>query len=186
MGHPKPLLPWQDGTLIGFQVRALADADIFQIIVVLGHAAEQVAPHVRGHSDIKMLINPHYLQGKTTSIKAGLGEVDHQASAILLLAVDQPRPTDLLLHLLQEHHTQGALITQPVYQDKGGHPLLFHTSLLPELREISEERQGIREVMERDPARVNRVPVESPVVLLDINTRKEYRQAQELFRQATV
>ena len=185
MGHPKPLLPWQDGLLIGFQIRALADVGVSQIVVVLGHAAAEVAPYVLGHGNIKMVINPHYLHGKTTSIKVGLEGVGHRMSTVLLLAVDQPRPTELLQYLLEEHCSQNALITQPVYRDKGGHPLLFDASLLPELRAISEERQGVREVMERDPERVNRVPIESPVVLLDINTKKEYKQAQELFLHGT-
>ena len=174
MGRPKPLLPWDGRTLVEYQVRSLASAGASQVVVVLGHAALDVVTHVRGSDALRILINPHYREGKTTSIKLGLREVGRDAAGVLLLAVDQPRPVELLRHLLHEHEA-GALITQPVYQGGGGHPVLFHRSLLPELLEISEEKQGIREVMDRHRAQVHQVAVDSPVVRLDVNTWEEYQ-----------
>jgi molybdenum cofactor cytidylyltransferase len=177
MGRPKPLLPWEGGTLVGYQVRSLAEAGAAEVIVVLGHRAVDVVSHVRGAEALRILINPDYQKGKTTSIKTGLRAVGPHAQGILLLAVDQPRPVELLRQLIREHREAGALITQPVYQGRGGHPLLFHRSLLPELLEISEEKQGVRDALVRHRAEVHRVSVESPVALLDFNTWEEYQAA---------
>ena len=182
MGRLKALLPWNGVTLVEHQVRTLAAAGVSRIVVVLGHNPAEVAPAVRGADNVRMLINPDYGRGKTTSIKAGLREVGHEAQSVLLLAVDQPRPVALLRHLLQEHIEAEALITQPVHEARGGHPVLFSRSLLPELLEITEEQQGIREVMERHRAEVHRVRVDSPVVLLDLNTEEQYQRALELFQ----
>ena len=182
MGRPKALLPWHGATLVEYQVRALAAAGVSRIVVVLGHNPVEVAPAVRGADGLRMLINPDYAKGKTTSIKAGLREVGRGTLGVLLLAVDQPRPVGLLRRLLQEHLEAGALVTQPVYQARGGHPVLFSPSLLPELLAITEEQQGIREVLERHRAQVQRVQVDSPMVLLDLNTEEQYQQALRMLQ----
>lgn len=183
MGAPKPLLPWQGDTLIEYQVRSLREAGVSQTVVVLGHAADAVAPHVEGSSDVTVVVNSRYREGKTTSIKLGVREADPQAAALLLLAVDQPRPAALLRHILEQHLESEALITQPAYERKAGHPLLFHPALRGELLEITEERMGVREVVGRNPKRVSTVAVDSPLVLLDLNTAEDYRQALKLFEQ---
>ena len=182
MGTPKPLLPWLGDTLINYQVNSLREAGVSQTVVVLGHAADEVAPKVGESSGVTVLINPRYGEGKTTSIKLGVRATDPHAAAILLLAVDQPRPPGLMRRVLEEHLEGQALITQPVYEGKAGHPLLFHPALRGELLEITEERMGVREVVGRDPKRVSKVAVDSPLVLLDLNTAEDYREAVKLFR----
>ena len=181
MGSPKPLLPWLGGTLIDYQIDTLRAAGVSRTVVVLGHAAAEVAPRVRCCGDVSVVVNSRYREGKTTSIKLGVRETDPHAAAILLLAVDQPRPPALLRRVLDDHLKGEALITQPVYEGKAGHPLLFHPSLRDELLAITEERMGVREVVARDPQRVATVAVDSPVVRLDLNTADDYHRALKLF-----
>ena len=183
MGSPKPLLPWLGGTLIGYQIDSLRAAGVARTVVVLGHAAADVAPRVRTGGDVAVVVNPRYREGKTTSIKLGVQETDPQAAAILLLAVDQPRPPALLRRVLGRHLDGEALITQPAFEGKAGHPLLFHPSLRGELLAITEERMGVRDVVARDPSRVAMVAVDSPLVLLDLNTIDDYRRALRLFEE---
>ena len=182
MGSPKALLPWQNGTLIGYQLNALKNIGIFETIVVLGYSAENVIRQVNPYHEAKVVINTDYLQGKSTSIKAGVRAVSNESDNLILIAVDQPRPSELLSGLIQAQESTGLLITQPFYKGKGGHPLVFDTTLLSELEDISEDNLGVREIMERHALKVNRVPVRSAIVLLDINTRKEYSMAKTLFR----
>ena len=185
MGTPKPLLPWLGDTLIGYQIDSLREAGVSQTVVVLGHAATEVAPHLREREDVTVVINSRSREGKTTSIKLGVGESDPRASALLLLAVDQPRPPAVLRHILDKHLESQALITQPVYEEKAGHPLLFHPTLRGELLEITEERMGVRDVVGRDPKRVCKVAVDSPLVLLDLNTTEDYSRAVKLFEEGS-
>ena len=183
MGAPKPLLPWLGDTLINYQVNSLREAGVSRTVVVLGRAADDVAPRLRESSDVTVLVNSRYREGKTTSIKLGVRETDPQAAALLLLAVDQPRPPALLRRIVEKHLAGQARITQPAYQGKAGHPLLFHPTLRDELLAITEERMGVRDVVGRDPARVARVAVDSPLVLLDLNTPEDYRRAVKMFEE---
>ena len=183
MGSPKPLLPWPSGrgddtTLVEYQVSQLRCAGIDEIIVVLGHSADEIEPLV-SRAGVKSVLNPDYLRGKTTSIRAGLARIDAGAETVLLLAVDQPRPASIISRVLQAHTLSGAAVTSPLHLGRGGHPIAFDSRLLPELGEITEEGQGIREVIGRHLSRVHRVEIEDPAVRLDLNTPEDYRRGYD-------
>ena len=180
MGELKALLPWQGQTLIAHQVSALAAAGVDRIIVVLGHRHEELLPEIEGKPNTQWTLNPDYLQGKTTSIKAGLRALGHHLpETLLLLNVDQPRSADTVAELLRHHRSGLALITIPTHGGKGGHPVAFDGALLNELERINEETQGIREVVRRHQDDTRRVAMDTPEVLWDLNTPEQYRAALE-------
>jgi len=177
MGQLKPLLPWAKTTLVNSQIETLSEAGVARVIVVLGYAANEIAPLVRGPVPIRIVVNPDYDQGKTTSIKSGLRELDEHAQGILLIAVDQPRPSWLLRRLIEQVSDHPKCIIQPYFEGKAGHPLLFDSSFVAELLEIDEESFGVRQVLKRHENRLQKVPIESEVVLLDLNTIEDYQKA---------
>jgi CTP:molybdopterin cytidylyltransferase MocA len=121
------------------------------------------------------------LSGKTTSIKAGLARLPDNVATIVLLAVDQPRPSWLIREVLESHKEAGTLISSPVFDGHGGHPLVFDGSLLSELEAITEEGQGVRQVIQAHADSVNRLPIDSPIARLDMNTQEQAVAARELF-----
>ena len=180
MGELKALLPWQGQTLISHQVSALIDGGVDRVVVVLGHRYEELWPELEGKSHVEWTLNPDYLQGKTTSIKAGLGALGGRAPELLmLLNVDQPRSTETVKELLQHHRSNGPLITIPTFKGKGGHPVAFDGALLGELEGIREETQGIREVVRRHREGTLWVELGTEEVLWDLNTPEQYRTALE-------
>ena len=194
MGDLKALVPWRDQTLIQYQVASLADGGVSPIIVVLGHQAEKIEPLVKSTRAVLCVHNPDYLQGKTTSIKTGLRLLQGltestndtvRANAILVLSVDQPRSPEIIRRLI-ELHFRGtadsppklpALITIPTYRGKGGHPIVFSSSLMPELMEISEDTLGLRAIVHRHNEDTQRIEMASSEVLIDLNTPKDYQSA---------
>ena len=180
MGSPKPLLPWRGKTLIESQIQALLEAGASEVIVILGHKADEVAPYATGNS-VRVVINPRYKDGRASSIKAGILAVSPIASDIVIMAVDQPRSPQIVSQVINSHIETNAPITSPRYQGRGGHPLVFSASLKPELSRISEENQGLREVFERHRSRINKVIFDDPAIRLDLNTPQAYRNAFELY-----
>ena len=180
MGELKALLPWQGRSLISHQVFALTEGGVDRIVVVVGHRYEELCAEISGKPQVEWTLNPDYLQGKTTSIKAGLKlMVDRAPETLLLLNVDQPRSADTVGYLLRQHRSSGPMITIPTFGGKGGHPVVFDGALLGELGRISEEMQGIREVVRRHREGTLRVEMESGEVLWDLNTPEQYRAALE-------
>jgi len=177
MGQLKALLPWQGKPLLVHQLDALLEAGVACVVVVLGHQAELLKPLAEGKPGAAVVLNPHYMQGKTTSIKAGISSLPPDVTDILILAVDQPRSGRCLKALVDAHLTSRSPISQPRYQGKRGHPMLFRASLLPELKAIQEETQGLKAVVRRHQSQVNYVDVDWPEVLLDLNSPEDYQKA---------
>ena len=180
MGRPKPLLPWRGKTLVESQIDALLQAGASEVVVVLGHRAEEVAPYIGGE-DVLGVINHQYREGRTSSIRAGLNSVSPNASDIIIMAVDQPRAPEIVSKVISAHLEANALLTSPRYRGRGGHPLMFSARLLPELSRISEENQGLREVFERHRAEITQVHFDDPAVRLDLNTPEAYDEAFEKY-----
>ena len=176
MGRPKPLLAWRGVTLVEHQVACLLAGGCDEVVVVLGHAAEEVAPYVHGER-VRTVVNPDYRQGKTTSIKAGLAHADPSADAILLLAVDQPRTVSIVRRVVDAHLRGDAPITSPRYRGHGGHPLAFAAALRPELERITEDRQGIREVFQAHRGEALEAPLDDALIRVDLNTPEGYAAA---------
>lgn len=178
MGRPKPLLPWRGKSLVESQIQSLLKAGAHEVIVVLGHRAKEMAPHVTGEA-VRAIVNHLYREGRTSSIKAGLEAVSPDATDIVIMAVDQPRTPQIVSDVINAHLEAEALLTSPRYHGRGGHPLIFSARLLPELSRISEENQGLREVFERHRAEINEVAFDDPTIRLDLNTPEAYNDAFE-------
>ena len=179
MGLLKAVLPWQDTTLLRYQVTSLLSAGISDVIVVVGHKAETLRPLIEGVSGVTTVLNLRYRTGKSSSVRAGLRHLGTHAGHILVLAVDQPRSSDLIRQVLDAHMTHGAPVTYPTYQGKGGHPVVFSRDLLPEMTRIRESRQGLREVVQHHRHEAARIPVDDSHVLLDLNLPHDYQRASE-------
>ena len=179
MGAPKPLLEWGGYTLIEYHLAQLKGPPVDRVVVVLGHRADEVLPHVRGAGpDVVGVVNELYAQGRASSLRVGAAALPDDTTDVLVLSVDQPRPHDMIARLVDVHQRSGSLITVPTYEEKRGHPPLLNGSLLPELREVNEATQGLRAVIERHAADVNELAFETSAVLLDLNRPQEYQKAR--------
>ena len=161
MGRPKPLLDWHGVSLVRFQIDSLLDAGVHEVVVVLGHESRVVARHVSGHG-VRSVVNADYKHGKTTSVLRGILSADPDATDLLLLAVDQPRPAWVVKRVIESHVDNDSLITSPRYQGRGGHPLVFSATLRGELESITDEGQGVREGVRRSSRRSERGHVRRP------------------------
>ena len=177
MGRPKALLDWFGVPLVNAQIKSLTDGGIGRVIVVTGAHHQEIANELATDTEVVMVKNPKWLEGKTTSIKAGLSAIETDCETIVLLAVDQPRPAWVVERALTSHLDSGRPVTSPRYSGHGGHPLFFDVSLLPELGNISEEREGVREVMKRYEENMNRVYFDNRIVRFDLNTPEDYQEA---------
>ena len=184
MGRLKALLPWQDLTLVEYQVQSLQRAGVAEVVLVVGHRGDEVEAPVEAMPGVTTVVNPDYKQGKTTSIKTGLRNISGSAEGVLVLAVDQPRPAYIIEYVLKAHLEHGALITCPVHLGHRGHPIIFSSSLLPDLLAITEEGQGLREVTHRYEEDTYQVEVDSPIVTVDVNSPEDLQKAQALFEEA--
>jgi molybdenum cofactor cytidylyltransferase len=179
MGRLKQLLPWGGMTLIAWQAGQLREAGVEDVIVVLGHEAEQIRPTVP--SEARVVVNAAYKQGRATSLRAGAEALPDSTEAILILSVDQPRPAWLSRALIERWRAERALVMSPRFQSRFGHPILIDGSLLDELRQVSDETLGLRGLIDRHVDQARALTVKNQHVDVDLNTPSDYEAALASF-----
>lgn len=180
MGNPKPLLEWQGQTLVEYQGKQLKQLPVDQLVVVLGHGADDIRPLVHRIGGL-CVINELYNEGRASSVRVGAAALSEETDTVLVLNVDQPRPVAIMRRILAEHRKSDTLITVPTHKGERGHPTIFDGSLLPAMREVREETQGLRDVVTSNERLVLEVEFDSAVVLLDLNEPDQYETALESY-----
>ena len=122
MGQPKALLPWMDTTLVEYQLEQMAASRVSGVILVVGHEAEAVRARVAERKGVRVVENRDYRQGRESSVVVSVREVPADAKAILILNVDQPRPSWLIDEVVDAHLRGGAMITNTRSQGAKGPP----------------------------------------------------------------
>jgi molybdenum cofactor cytidylyltransferase len=177
MGAFKPLLPFGDRTLIECCISNLRAAGIEDIIVVMGHRAEDVREHLQD-LNVTFAVNPDPDSEMSASIACGVKQVHPNARALLIALVDHPAVSPQVITLLIERWRLGAKLVQPEYEGHGGHPVLIDLAYRDDLATIDPQR-GLRALFDAHRAEVRRVPVESPYVARDMDTWEDYQRLHE-------
>jgi len=139
---PKQLVLVDGEPLVRRIVRRAAEANLFEVIVVTGHAAVRVEKALQGLS-VRTISNPRFREGQSTSVKAGLAAVDECAAAAMFVPVDQPRLSSSVMDALVDLYQQTAApIVVPAYHGRRGAPVVIDRSLFSELAAIEGDSGG--------------------------------------------
>ena len=174
MGEPKQLMPFGKTTILEHTIDNLLNSRLGEVIVVLGHRADEVMKKII-IKPIKIAINPIHHQGISTSIAAGLDLVDSQAQAVMLALGDQPLINSQTINILIDefhHHRKGIAI--PTYRGRRGHPIIFATRYKKKLLELKGDIGG-RQIIRDHPDDVLEVAVNSESIITDIDTAGDYQ-----------
>lgn len=169
MGRPKALLEFRGRTFIENIVEAIDRSTLEHCVIVVGHQREEIECRVPARS---IVFNPDYEKGMITSFQAGIRALPRDVSAVMLFLVDHP---------VVETSTIEALITRtgrnrivlPTFEGKRGHPVLFSADVLEEILDL-RPTQGANIVVRKDPSRVVELPVNTPGILVDVDTPEQY------------
>ena len=175
-GAPKQLLPWQGSTLLGHVVDVALASPVHEVVVVLGHQAEACRAEL-GDRPARVVVNPEWGLGQSSSVLAGLAALPAQVNAVLFLLADQPGVTPGVLNaLIERHRATLAPVVWPEYRGRRGNPVLFDRVTFPELMRLSGDAGG-RSVLQAHAQHAERVPVSDPSVVFDIDTQADYTRA---------
>lgn len=158
-GAVKPLVVVDGETMLARALRYLGQLGLDDILVVLGHRAEEVEPHV---SLGRVVRNPHWEEGMAASIRAGVAALPPECRAVLIMPVDLPELTDPSVGI-RVMQAPGP-IAAPIHQGRRGHPVRFDRALFPELLELRGDR-GAAELLRRHP--VSLIPVDTAGIYRD-------------------
>ncbi|OPY90041.1 MAG: Molybdenum cofactor cytidylyltransferase [Syntrophaceae bacterium PtaU1.Bin231] len=178
MGTPKQLLPWGNTTMLQQVIQNAEASRLGRVVVVLGHRADEIAARVPVSSKTRIVVNPDFRTGMSSSIKSGIRSAPADAEAFMLLLGDQPFIGAAVIDkLIDVYHSGKGGIVIPVCNGRRGHPVILDLRYGEELLSIHD--QGAREVIHRHSSDVFEVPVDSSGILSDIDTPQDYREAMK-------
>lgn len=173
MGQTKQLLPLGDKTLVEHALDNLLASRIDEVVVVTGNQAETVAKIV-GTRPVKVVLNPDYRLGMSTSLKRGLLSIGKDAAAVMVVLADQPFIDAALIDRLLDKFTgRNKGIIVPVFKGKKGHPIIFAIKYREELLQLQGDA-GAKALLERHPGDVLEVAVASEHIHVDIDDMESY------------
>ncbi len=180
MGTPKALLTYRDETFLDRLIRVLGGS-CAQVIVVLGHEAEQIEAGAARAGEAVFVVNEQYRDGQLSSLQCGLRAVPQDAEGFLFTPVDIPLIAPATVAALAgalANPAARALVAVPRYAGRRGHPVGCARQLGAELLALAPGAQA-REVIHRHAGRTCYVDVDDPGILRDIDDPETYRALLE-------
>src|SRR5690606_17612160 len=115
--------------------------------------------------DVRVVYNPEFAEGLSTSLKAGLGAVPPEADGALVMLGDMPRIEARHLDRLIAGFSpkEGRGIVVPVHLGKRGNPVVFARSYFPELLAI-EGDTGARHIIAASASEVAEVDLATDAI----------------------
>lgn len=174
-GPPKQLLPFRGTTMLGWVVDQAQQATALdEVVVVLGRAADEVRAKV-DFGAARVVENPVFGEGCSSSYRAGIGALNPKATAIMIILGDLPGVTpEIINRLADEWREQDAPIALCSYQGRKGHPMIFARSLFPQLVDLHGDKAAWK-LVDANAAVVHEVHFGFPYPD-DINTPADFER----------
>ena len=180
MGRTKQLLTWQGKAILQIVLDHLRRSRAQEIILVLGHDRERILAEVETQ-DIKVVFNPEFSEGMSSSIRKGLAAIHPEAKGFFIVLGDQPaigpEIFDRLTAEFDRRYPEKTIFI-PTHQGKRGHPPLFAIRYGDEILDICGD-VGLRAVIQKHPEEVVTVEVETEAILEDVDTPAQYEKLRK-------
>lgn len=176
MGTQKLLLPFGKSTIIETVVDNVLSSSLDQVLVVLGPGQEKIR-NALGKRPVQFCHNKDHEKGMLSSVICGIRALPDDAAAALIFLGDQPGiPPAVTNRVIEAYDDELFGIVIPVYDHRRGHPLLVDMKYRKKIEQLDLE-EGLRALRHHFPQDVLEVEVIEPGILVDIDTREDYRKA---------
>jgi nicotine blue oxidoreductase len=173
-GGRKLLAPYRGRPLIESSLANLAQAPVDETVVVVGDDAKMLRA-VCEPFGVRVVDNPDWEQGQSTSVRAGLLALGPEVRAAVVLLADQPLVGAGAVDRLVAAFEGGARVAVATYDAKRRNPVLFSRAVWPLLLEELSGDEGARAVLRRHPDLVTEVPCDGVGDPVDVDTAEDLR-----------
>jgi nicotine blue oxidoreductase len=178
-GGGKLLALYKGRPLIEAALSELRRAPVDEIIVVIGAEGERLRS-VSIAYEARVVRNPDWADGMSTSVRAGLRACSPEARAALVSLADQPLVGTRAVERLVKAFKGGAEVAVATYGGEPRNPVLFAREVWPILeRELSGDK-GARVFLRRHPGLVMEVPCDNVADPADVDTVEDLRRLEDL------
>lgn len=173
MKTPKLLLPFMGKTIIEKVIENVLSSNVDKVIVVIGARKEAIIKVISGLK-VTFCYNENYKEGMLSSVKCGFRSLPESVDAAIVFQGDQPMiPCLLVNEVINSYRKSEKGIVIPVFKSKRGHPVLINLKYRAEIEEL-DDNEGLRALAEKFHKDVLEVEVNSPQILIDVDTPEDY------------
>lgn len=176
-GRPKSLLQLGGVPLIRRQLIALSGAGVDEVVVVLGHYADQIEPYVQDFP-VTVVRNPEPDAGQVSSLRLGLQALTGKLNAVMVALADQPliQAQDLVdLIAAYKKRPEATQVVVPTVGDLPGNPVIFSTEVRDAVLS-GDARLGCKQWQQANPEQVHRWETPNQRYRVDIDTEADIEQ----------
>ena len=178
MGRAKATLSAGGGhTFLTRIVRTFLDAGVDDVIVVVGHDADEIAASFSESGlPARFVMNRDYDRGQLSSLLAGLNAIDRPGvSAVLVTLVDVPLvAASTVRAVVDSYRRRRTAIVRPTSGDRHGHPLLIDRALFAALR-AADPSAGAKPIVRAHASPDGDIAIDDEGAFTDIDTEEDYR-----------
>ena len=173
MGEPKGLVAFEGHPWIEAQLATLGGR---RVVVVLGHDRRRYLEAIPGlAARAEVVVNPDPDRGPFSSLQVGLAAVSTSPPVpAFVLPVDVPAASAPVWDALEEALGPGLDAAIPVFEGRGGHPVLLAPSFIARLMSQDPASPEARLDVALRSAKVERVPTSDPHVRLNLNAPEDW------------
>lgn len=171
LGRPKQLLDLAGTPLLQHVINAAEAAGVGEIVLVLGHMADDVAAAMTLPENARSTVNADYATGQASSLRIGLGALGSGIERAVILLGDQPR---VRVDAIRAVAAAAAPIARALYTGQAAHPVAFDRAVWGELQAVSGD-QGARVLLAGRPDEVHAVEC-GGLPPDDVDTEADYRR----------
>ena len=176
MGGPNKMLAEANGQpLVVHAVKAALASQAVEIVVVVGHMADQVRlaieKAVPANARLRFVTNPDFAEGLSTSVRTGIAALGSGIDAAIVQLGDMPGVTSGLLDRLMAAFSpvEGRSICVPTVAGKRGNPVLWARRFFAEIAKIAGDT-GAKHLIGEHADLVCEVEMTGEAAITDIDT----------------
>ncbi len=163
-------------------VETLRRSQVDEVVVVIGYASGEVLGRL-DLNHIRVVINPGFEEGLSSSLRAGVSVLDRRSEAVLVCLADQPFVTSELINRVVTRFTEsGAAAIAAASGDLVSPPMLLSRALFDDIAQLQEDKGAKSLAMAQPTFEKIETSKES---LLDVDTEEDMLRARAILKART-
>lgn len=170
MGKPKAFLEFNDE--LSFIEKISQEYQSFGVrnIIIVRNNIDNWFDFIDKNKNIETVINKNPEKGRFSSIILGINKLIDK-EFIFIQNIDNPFVNQQILSKIYNSKEKNSYVS-PVYELKGGHPILVHKNIFTQILNKNNKNQNLKHILQ--PFKRINVLINNKNILLNINTQEDY------------